>query len=72
MTVFEKFNWLSDKRCGLGVPMSTLSRYCGCHPSTLRAYVVENEPAKLDTVAKYEAGLNDLIKDFKKYVMEEE
>ena len=71
MDVFDKMNWLIDKRHGLGLPMNVMARYCGGHPATVKHYL-EVKPVKPETVQKYEEALNDLIADFKKYVMEEE
>ena len=72
MNVFDKIRWLTDKRYGLGIPMSTLGRYCGTHPTTVKFHLDNGDPVNPKTFEKYEAGINDLIKDFKKYVMEEE
>ena len=73
MDVFDKMNWLIDKRHGLGIPMNVMGRYCGCHPSTVKYYLEDtNRPVKQETIQKYEAALNELITDFKKHMIEEE
>ena len=70
MDTFDKIKWLIDKQCGFGLPLSTVARYCGVHPSTLNFYIKSDGPAKLDTLDRYTAGVEHLVEDFKKNMID--
>ena len=71
MDTFDKIRWLTDKKNGLGVPMTVIGAYCGLHPSTVRLHLENNKP-KENTLKKYEAGLENIIRDIKEYLLKEE
>lgn len=62
MDVLDKIKWLTDKQQGLGIPMVTIGRYCGCHPTTI-TYYLKNPSPKPEILNKYENGINNLYKD---------
>ncbi len=64
MDVIEKIRWLTDKKHGMGIPMMVISRYCGCHPSTL-TYYLEGAIPKQKVIDQYEEGLNRFVNDIK-------
>lgn len=72
MDTFKAFNWLTDKRHGFGLPMNVLARYCGVHPSTLTYHQSLGGPVTPEAKRKYDEALQEMIADFKKYVMGEE
>ena len=61
MDVFEKIKWLTDKK-GLAIPMTTIGRYCGNHPTTITYYLKGATPRQ-EVIDRYEEGINQLLKD---------
>ena len=67
MDVLEKIKKLTDKVNGLGLPMVLIGKYCGCHPNTLKYYLLGGIP-KPEVIQQYEDGLRNLMEDIKTIV----
>lgn len=67
MNVIEKIVYLSDRQNGLGIPMTIIGKYCGCHPTSITYYLKGAVP-KDEVVEKYEWGLHNLLNDMKQII----
>lgn len=47
--------------------MSVISKYIGCHPSSIVYYLNGAKPSE-EVLVKYEAGLKELLEDIKKII----
>ncbi len=67
MNVLERIKYLTDKQNGLGISMTVIGRYCGCHPATINYYLKGAEP-KDKVIEQYEWGLKNLLNDMKQVI----
>ena len=44
MTRKEKLHWLTDKKEGLGIPLTVVAKFAHCHPSSITNYLNGAEP----------------------------
>lgn len=69
MNVLKQINYLTNKQYGLGIPMRVIGKYIGCHPTTI-SYYLNGKNLNEETQKLYENGIQALIEDFKKNMME--
>lgn len=62
MGTLEKIRKLTDKKHGIGISMTIISKYLNCHPSTITYYLNGAIP-KEEVIVRYEEGLQELYKD---------
>lgn len=65
MDTLEKIRKLTDKKHGIGISMTIISKYLNCHPSTITYYLNGAIP-KDEVIRKYEEGLQELFEDIQK------
>lgn len=67
MTILEKIEKLTNKQKGLGLPVTVIAHYFGCHPNAIKYYINGAEMSE-SVEEKYQLGLTQLLEDIKNIV----
>ena len=63
MTTLEKIKKLTDRGTGMGIPMTTIARFCRCHWNAITYYTNKNHKPKPEVLEEYEEGLQEFLRE---------